>query len=127
MKNAIKDFDRFIAEKEGAKMTVRILGRDIEVPSELPWHYVMKVERFLKGGEGISGAENIALLKQMLKPEDYEYITNHPEFRASWFWDLIAYTWLRAEDAPAKEPEFKSEDDVKVEASKPAKKKESAR
>lgn len=125
MKNTLKDFDRFIAEREGTRMTVRILGRDVTVPAELPWHYVMKVERMLKGGDRISGEENAALLRQMFSPEDYEYITTHPEFRASWFWDLIAFTWLRADDEETR-PQFKSEDDVKTEQSKPAKKTQSA-
>ena len=44
----IKDFDRFLREREGGGMRLKVLGREIEAPSELPWWYVLKVERLLK-------------------------------------------------------------------------------
>ena len=110
-----KDFDRFMAEREERKMTVRILGRDVEVPAELPWEYVMKVERMLRTGEPVSGRENIDLMRRMLREEDYEYITRHPAFRASWFWEIIAFAWLRSEEASDGAPGFRCEDDVKAE------------
>ena len=110
----MKDFDRFMAERGGRSMKLRVLGRVIDVPSELPWWYVMKVERLLKEGVPIPGEENAALLRQLLQAEDYEYVVHHPEFRASWFWEIIAFGWLRDEgEAPAK-PGFRTEDDVKV-------------
>lgn len=112
----VKDFDKFIAEREGAKIQVRIFGRECSVPSELPWYFMMKVERMFRTGESISGEENIALVKQMLSPEDFEYVTTHPEFRASYFWQLIAFVYLHREE-PEKPvgPVFKTEDDVKIE------------
>ena len=111
------DFDRFLAEREGRKLTVRVFGRDCRVPAELPWHYVLRVDEMLRGGPGVSGTENLKLLKQMFRPEDYEYVTGHPEFRASYVWELIARTWLRAgESAPEKRsPAFRTEDEVKIE------------
>ena len=120
-----KDFDRFMAERENARMTVRILGRECQVPRELPWYYMLKVERMLRTGEPIPGEDNIAMLKQVLSPEDYEYVTAHPDFRASWFWEIIAFAWLREEkgdEAPRRA--FQTEDDWRVErtrASRPKK------
>lgn len=109
-----KDFDRFMAEREDEKLCLRILGRDCMVPRELPWSYMLKVERMLQTGEAVSGEDNIALLKQVLLPEDFDYLTHHPSFRASWFWEIIAFGWLRdEEEAPAK-PGFRTEDDMKV-------------
>ena len=124
-----RDFDRFMAEREQKPMAVRILGRDCLVPRELPWSYMLKVERMLKTGEPIPGEENIALLKRVLSPEDYAYVTGHPDFRASWFWEIIAFAWLRAEPEGAPKRGFVTEDDVRVErtrASRP-KKRRSAR
>ena len=114
---SLKDFDRFMAEREGREKRLRILGREIAVPVELPWWYVMKVERMLKEGGSISGEENIALLRQLMKPEDYRYVTEHREFRASWFWEIIAFGWLR-DDAgdDAEGPRFRAEDDAAGEA-----------
>lgn len=114
--NPVKDFDRFIAEREGAKMQIRIFGRECSIPAELPWHYMMKIERMLKTGQPISGEENAALVKQLLQPDDYEFVTNHPEFRVSYFWRLIAFAYLQP-DEPEKPagPVFKTEDDVRVE------------
>ena len=110
------DFDRFLAERERRMVTVRIFGRDCEAPAELPWHYVLKVDAMLHGGPAIPGEDNLAILKQMFSPEDYEFITGHPEFRASYVWELIARTWLRAqEDEPPKGPVFRTEDEVKIE------------
>ena len=116
-KDRFVDFDRFLAEREQRMTTVRIFGRDCRVPVELPWHYVLKVDAMLHGGSNISGEENLAILKQMFAPEDYEFITTHPEFRASYVWELIARTWLRADsDEPADNgPVFRTEDDVKIE------------
>lgn len=112
----VKDFDRFIAEREDKKITVRIFGRDIHVPAELPWHYVMKVERMFREKSPISGEDNANLIRQMLSPDDYKFVTEHPDFRASYFWELIAFTWLRNEEAEKpKTPVFKTEDEVKVE------------
>lgn len=112
----VKDFDRFIAEREDKKITVRIFGRDIQVPAELPWHYVMKVERMFREKTPISGEDNANLIRQMLSPDDYKFVTEHPDFRASYFWELIAFTWLRNEEAEnPKTPVFKTEDEVKVE------------
>ena len=112
----VKDFDRFIAEREDKKITVRIFGRDIQVPAELPWHYVMKVERMFREKTPISGEDNANLIRQMLSPDDYKFVTEHPDFRASYFWELIAFTWLRNEEAEKpKTPVFKTEDEVKVE------------
>lgn len=110
-----KDFDRFMAERERGGMRVRILGRDCEVPRELPWHYMLKVERMLQTGEPIPGEDNIALVKRLLLPEDYEYVTGHPDFRASWFWELIAFAWLRGDgEGAASAPGFVTEDDTRV-------------
>ena len=111
-----KDFDRFMAEREDGTMRVRILGRECEVPRELPWQYMLKVERMLRTGEAISGEDNIALVRQLLSPEDYAYVTGHPSFRASWFWELIAFAWLRGDggESPAR-ADFKTEDDLRVE------------
>ena len=67
MDASVKDFDRFLREREGRGMRIRVLGRELEAPSELPWWYVMKVERLLKTGAPISGEENAALLRQLLK------------------------------------------------------------
>lgn len=113
----IKDFDRFIAEREDKKITVRIFGRECKVPSELPWHYMLKVEGMLNKKLRISGEDNMNLLKQMFAPDDFEFIINNPDFRASYVWELIAYTWLRDDEADKKdkEPVFRTEDDVKVE------------
>lgn len=112
----VKDFDRFIAEREDKKITVRIFGRNIQVPAELPWHYVMKVERMFREKSPISGEDNANLIRQMLSPDDYKFVTEHPDFRASYFWELIAFTWLRNEKAEKpKTPVFKTEDEVKVE------------
>lgn len=110
------DFDQFLAEREDRTMIVRVFGRDCEVPVELPWAYVLKVQGMLKGQISISGEENMKLLAQMFAPEDFQYITEHPEFRASYVWELIAYTWMRGdEDKKPKGPVFKTEDDVKIE------------
>ena len=118
-KDRFVDFDRFLAERERRMITVRIFGRDCRVPLELPWHYVLKVDAMLRGGPAVPGEDNLAILKQMFAPEDYEFITRHSEFRASHVWELIARTWLRAEDdAPAeKGPVFRTEDEVKIERS----------
>ena len=130
-KDKFVDFDRFLAEREKRMTTVRIFGRECRVPAELPWHYVMKVDAMLHGGSALSGKDNLAILKQMFAPEDYDFLINHPEFRASYVWELIARTWLRAEDDESadKGPEFKTEDDVKVEKTRAggAKKGRSAR
>lgn len=129
----IKDFDRFISEREDKRITVRIFGRECNVPRELPWYYMMKVENLIRSGgkDGISGQENLALLRQMFDPDDFEYITNHPEFRGSYVWELIAYTWLRDDGADDKPegPVFKTEDDLKVEQTQAgaSKKRRSAR
>ena len=116
-KDKFVDFDRFLAEREKRMTTVRIFGRECRVPAELPWHYVLKVDAMLHGGPAVPGEENLAILKQMFSPEDYEFITGNPEFRASYVWELIARTWLRADgDEPAeKGPVFKTEDEVKIE------------
>ncbi len=113
----VKDFDRFISEREDKKMTVRVFGRECKVPSELPWHYVMKVEALLHKGVTIPGEENFKLLKQMFSDEDYKYITEHPDFRPSYVWELIAFTWLRQneDEKPAqKVHEFRTEDDMRI-------------
>ena len=116
-KDKFVDFDRFLAEREKRMTTVRIFGRDCKVPAELPWHYVLKVDAMIHGGPAVRGEENLAILKRMFGPEDYAFITQHSEFCASYVWELIAQTWLRAgEDAPRDEgSEFKTEDDVKIE------------
>ncbi len=116
--NNFIDFDRFLAERERRMLTVRIFGRDCQVPAELPWHYVLKVDAMLRGGPNISGADNLAILRQMFSPEDYAFITGHPDFRASYVWELIARTWLRAGDGEPEAggaPVFRTEDDVKIE------------
>ena len=120
----VRDFDRFLAEREQPRMTVRILGRDCEVPRELPWVYMLKVERMLRTGEPIPGEDNVALVRRVLSKEDFEYVTGHPDFRASWFWELIAFAWLRAgepdsgrADAGGPDsggPVFRNEDDVRA-------------
>lgn len=115
---SVKDFDRFLAERGGRTMKLRILGREIAVPAELPWWYVMKVERLLKEGTPIPGEENAALLRQLLRTEDYEYVVGHPEFRASWFWEIIAFGWLRDSDEGAVETGFRTEDDLRVAATR---------
>ena len=115
----MKDFDRFLAEREGRTVRLRILGRECEAPGELPWWYVMKVERLLREGTPIDGEENARLLRQLLRPEDFEYVTGHPEFRASWFWEIIAFGWLREENE-AGEPGFETEDDRRVARSREA-------
>ena len=115
-KDKFIDFDRFLAEREQRMTTVHIFGRDCKVPAELPWHYVLKVDAMLHGGPAVPGTDNLAILKQMFAPEDYDFITNHPDFRASYVWELIARTWLRAEDEEENRgPVFRTEDDVKVE------------
>ena len=108
-----KDFDRFMAEREDARMAVKVLGREISVPRELPWYYMLKVDRLVRSGEPISGEDNERLLRQVLSKEDYEYLTGHPSFRASWFWEIIAFTWLRSDE---KKPgdSFTTEDDERV-------------
>lgn len=112
----IKDFDRFIAEREDKKTTIHIFGRDIQVPAELPWHYVMKVERMLQEKTPISGEDNVNLIRQMLSPDDFKFVTEHPEFRASYFWEIIAFTWLRSDAAEKpKSTAFKTEDEVRIE------------
>ena len=114
-KEKFVDFDCFLAEREGREITVRVFGRDCRVPAELPWHYVLKVDAMLHGGAGIPGADNFALLKQMFRPEDFAFITGHPEFRASYVWELIARIWLRAgEEEKAEAPAFKTEDEVRI-------------
>ena len=110
----VRDFDRFLAEREQPRMTVRILGRDCEVPRELPWVYMLKVERMLRTGEPIPGEDNVALVRRVLSKEDFEYVTGHPDFRASWFWELIAFAWLRAGEPDAGGPVFRNEDDVRA-------------
>ena len=124
-----KDFDRFMAEREDGRMRVRILGRDCEVPRELPWQYMLKVERMLRTGEPVRGEDNIALVRQVLSKDDYEYVTRHPDFRASWFWELIAFAWLRGDGEDAPRGTFKSEDDLRVERTRASrsKKRRSAR
>lgn len=124
------DFDHFIAERENAKMTIRIFGRDCVVPAELPFDYMLKVERMIREKIPITGEENFALLKQLFSAEDLEFIVHHPEFRASYIWELIAFAWLRVEEEKKpSEPVFKTEDDVKVEETRArsAKKQRSAR
>lgn len=120
-----RDFDRFMAEREDQKICLRILGRDCMVPVELPWSYMLRVERMLQTGEPVRGEENVALLRQVLEPDDYEYLTHHPAFRASWFWEIIAFAWLR--DDEAEKPAFVTEDDVKVRRTEAGKNPESAR
>lgn len=130
MANIFKDFDAFLAEREERKITVRIFGRDCKIPAEMPWTYMLKVERMLKGGESIRGEDNIAMVKSMLAPTDFEYVTGHPDFRASMFWELIAFAYLRAdENVQAKGSVFKTEDEVKIAETrdKSAKKSKSAR
>ena len=119
----------YLAEREDSKMTLHIFGRDCLVPRELPFSYTLKVERMLRGGEPITGKENMELLKRLLTEDDYEYVTTHPEFRASYFWEIIASGWLRQDKPQKKQGEFKTEDDLRVEASKvdAAKKNQSAR
>ena len=109
-----KDFDRFMAEREDARMAVKVLGREISVPRELPWYYMLKVDRLVRSGEPISGEDNERLLRQVLSKEDYDYLTGHPSFRASWFWEIIAFGWLRDGDEARAEPVFRTEDDMKV-------------
>ena len=114
------DFDRFLAEREQRMITVHIFGRDCRVPAELPWHYVLKVDAMLHGGEAVAGAENLAILERMFAAEDYAFITQHPNFCASYVWELIARTWLRVEgdEFGDKGPVFRTEDDVKIEKTK---------
>ena len=115
-KDKFVDFDRFLAEREQRMTTVRIFGRECRVPAELPWHYVLKVDAMLHGGPAVPGEDNLAILKQMFAPEDYDFITNHPDFRAAYVWELIARTWLRAgEEEENRGPEFRTEDDVRIE------------
>ena len=120
-----RDFDRFMAEREDEKLCLRILGRDCMVPRELPWSYMLRVERMLQTGEAVSGEDNIALLRQVLAPEDFDYLTRHPSFKASWFWEIIAFAWLRADEA--EKPGFVTEDDVKIKSTDAGKNPESAR
>ena len=110
-------------------MRLNIFGRVCEVPRELPWDYVLKVERMLRQKEGISGADNIAMLQRLLSPEDYEYVTGHPEFKASYFWEIIAFGWLREEPGAEESAAFRREDDLPVEKAQAArpKKRQSAR
>ncbi|MGN0773487.1 MAG: hypothetical protein ACI4MP_06810 [Candidatus Ventricola sp.] len=110
------DFDQFLAEREDRTMTVRVFGRECEVPVELPWAYVLKIQGMLRGQLQISGEENMKLLQQMFSEDDFAFITGHPEFRISYVWDLIAYTWLSAaEEKKSDGPVFRTEDDLKVE------------
>ena len=108
-----KDFDRFMAESEDARMAVKVLGREISVPRELPWYYMLKVDRLVRSGEPISGEDNERLLRQVLSKEDYDYLTGHPSFRASWFWEIIAFTWLRSDEKKPGDG-FTTEDDERV-------------
>ena len=71
-----KDFDRFMAEREDGRMAVKVLGREISVPRELPWYYMLKVERMLRTGEPIPGEDNIAMLKQVLALQPARPATN---------------------------------------------------
>ena len=116
-KDKFVDFDRFLAERGQRMITVRIFGRDCRVPAELPWYYVLKVDAMLHGGPAVPGEDNLAILERMFAPEDYAFIVGHPEFRASHVWELIARTWLSAEeDAPERGgPVFRTEDEVKIE------------
>lgn len=111
------DFDRFLAEKEQDTKTITIFGRECEVPAELPWYYVMKVERMIRYKKPITGQENINLLRQMFKPDDFQFITHHAKFRASNVWELISFAWLTAtkDEAKPSEPVFRTEDEVKIE------------
>ena len=121
------DFDRFLAERERRMISVRIFGRECEVPAELPWHYVLKVDGMLRGGPAVSGGDNLEILKQMFSPEDFAFITGHSEFRASYVWELIARVWLREDgDVDAKKgPVFRTEDELRIERTRDgAKKKE---
>ena len=120
-----KDFDRFMAEREDARMAVKVLGREISVPRELPWYYMLKVDRLVRSGEPISGEDNERLLRQVLSKEDYDYLTGHPSFRASWFWEIIAFGWLRSDET--EKPGFVTEDDVKVKSTDSGKNPGSAR
>ena len=114
------DFDRFLSERENATMTIRVFGRDCTVPAELPFDYMLKIERMVRDKVAITGEENFMLLRQMFSSDDFEYIVHHPEFRASYVWELIAFAWLRAEIEEQKpsEPVFKTEDEVKIEETK---------
>mgnify|MGYP007005895812 FL=1 len=114
------DFDRFLSERENATMTIRVFGRDCIVPAELPFDYMLKIERMVRDKVAITGEENFMLLRQMFSSDDFEYIVHHPEFRASYVWELIAFAWLRAEKEEQKpsEPVFKTEDEVKIEETK---------
>ena len=131
MAKIYKDFDQFLAEREDKTMIITVFGRQCEVPIELPWLYMMKIERFVKSKIPISGEENMALLSQMFKPDDYKYIVEHPEFRASNIWDLIAFAWLNVGDEEKRPegPVFRTEDDVKIEKTRAnsPKKRKSAR
>ena len=108
-----KDFDRFMAEREDARMAVKVLGREISVPRELPWYYMLKVDRLVRSGGPISGEDNEKLLRQVLSKEDFDYLTGHPSFRASWFWEIIAFTWLRSDEKKPGDG-FTTEDDERV-------------
>ena len=88
--------------------------------AELPFDYMLKIERMVRDKVAITGEENFMLLRQMFSSDDFEYIVHHPEFRASYVWELIAFAWLRAEKEEQKpsEPVFKTEDEVKIEETK---------
>ena len=108
-----KDFDRFMAEREDDRMAVKVLGREISVPRELPWYYMLKVDRLVRSGEPISGEDNEKLLRQVLSKADYDYLTGHPSFKASWFWEIIAFTWLRSDEEKSGDG-FTTEDEERV-------------
>ena len=110
--NKCVDFDRFIAEREKEKIEVKLFGRRCLLPSELPWHYVMKIQRMVQLGEPISGEENRKMLAELLSPPDFAYVTGHSRFRASYFWEIIAQCYLR--DNEPDDGEFVCEDEVKV-------------
>lgn len=120
-----KDFDRYLDEKENRKMLITIFGRKCEVPTELPYYYVLKVENMLRGGDNIPHEENVKIVKQMLKPDDFEFVTNHPDFKLSTFFDLIAFAYLRADnyEEESKEPAFETEDERKAKETQDSKSK----
>ena len=111
------DYDKYYAEREHETTTVRIFGRDCEVPVELPFDYMMKLIKLSQEEKGASTSENLKLLSQMFKPDDYKHITTNPKFKVSDVHALVRVVWLETPDDDDGEAEEVTEDSLIIEKS----------
>lgn len=111
------DFDKYMAERGQELKTVRIFGRDCDVPQEVPFDYMMTMLKLSAEEQGMTASANIRLLQQMFKQDDYEFITTHPSFKLSDVHALVRKIWLESDDDEADEPDEITEDNLAIEKS----------